>query len=187
MDVQGFDGATHLPARPESATQWSNNCGLSRARSCLPRSQVRTVAMNIWDTQCNGTWLIVIIRTCLSVLRRLQDWPCQVLGYSEPGIAECEAGVPNNAPRYSVRNYHNDENNRTDHAIGNYMYHPFQHSQTLHFAHSLYLHGSIVVKALCYKPEGSGFEALGFTQPLTEMSTRSIKIMFLGSKAAAGA
>jgi hypothetical protein len=32
------------------------------------------------------------------------------------------------------------------------------------------------------KPEGRGF-----TQPLTEMSTRSIKIMFLGSKAAAGA
>jgi hypothetical protein len=30
-------------------------------------------------------------------------------------------------------------------------------------------------------------QALGFTQPLTEMSTRSIKIMFLGSKAAAGA
>jgi hypothetical protein len=31
------------------------------------------------------------------------------------------------------------------------------------------------------------YVALGFTQPLTEMSTRSIKIMFLGSKAAAGA
>jgi hypothetical protein len=27
----------------------------------------------------------------------------------------------------------------------------------------------------------------GFTQPLAEMSTRSIKIMFLGSNAAAGA
>jgi hypothetical protein len=65
--------------------------------------------------------------------------------------------------------------------------------------------GSLVVKALCYKPEGRGFDtrggerflsiylilpvalALGFTQPLIEMSTRSIKIMFLGSKAAAGA
>jgi hypothetical protein len=50
----------------------------------------------------------------------------------------------------------------------------------------------------CCKPEGRGFEirwsewifsmylrphwALGFTQPLTEMSTRSSKIMFLGSK-----
>jgi hypothetical protein len=30
-------------------------------------------------------------------------------------------------------------------------------------------------------------QALGFTQPLTKMSTRSIEIMFLGSKAAAGA
>jgi hypothetical protein len=65
--------------------------------------------------------------------------------------------------------------------------------------------GSVVVKALCYKPEGRGFETWwgewflssylilpvtlgpGFTQPLTDMSTRSIKIMFLGSKAAAGA
>jgi hypothetical protein len=55
--------------------------------------------------------------------------------------------------------------------------------------------GSVVVKVLCYKPEVTGsrpkemndFYQLGFTQPLTEMSTRSIKIMFLGSKAAAGA
>jgi hypothetical protein len=54
-----------------------------------------------------------------------------------------------------------------------------------------------VVKALCYKPEGRGFEtrwgewifsnylillALGFTQSLTEMSTRSRNIMFLGSR-----
>jgi hypothetical protein len=67
----------------------------------------------------------------------------------------------------------------------------------------LLLRGSVVVKALCYKPEGRGVEtrwgewflssylilpvALEYTQPLTEMSTRSIKIMFLGSKAAAGA
>jgi hypothetical protein len=59
--------------------------------------------------------------------------------------------------------------------------------------------GSVVVKALCYKPEGRGFgtlcgeflnlpnpsaaQALGFTRPLTEMSTRNIKIiMLLGSK-----
>jgi hypothetical protein len=59
---------------------------------------------------------------------------------------------------------------------------------------------NIVVKALDYKPEGRGFEtlwgeilnlpnpsghtmALGFTEPLTEISTRNIKqIMFLGSK-----
>jgi hypothetical protein len=45
--------------------------------------------------------------------------------------------------------------------------------------------GSVVVKALCYKP--SGFQphlALGFSQPLTKMSTRNINIiMFLGSKA----
>jgi hypothetical protein len=59
---------------------------------------------------------------------------------------------------------------------------------------------SVVVKALCYKPESCGFEirwseifqfiypflphqALGFTQPVTEMSSRNIKIiMFLGSK-----
>jgi hypothetical protein len=56
-----------------------------------------------------------------------------------------------------------------------------------------------VVKALCYKPEGRGFEircdffsiypillaavGLGFTQPLTEMSTRCRKIIiFLESK-----
>jgi hypothetical protein len=26
------------------------------------------------------------------------------------------------------------------------------------------------------------YKALGFTQPLTEMSTRNVKIMFLGSK-----
>jgi hypothetical protein len=56
-----------------------------------------------------------------------------------------------------------------------------------------------VVKTVGYKPEGRGFEtklgellnlpnppshkALGFTQPLTEMSTGSIKRkMFLGSK-----
>jgi hypothetical protein len=53
------------------------------------------------------------------------------------------------------------------------------------------LRGSIVVKALCYKPEGRGFDSrwgeflnlLKFTQPLTEMSTRNIKIiMFLGNK-----
>jgi hypothetical protein len=55
-------------------------------------------------------------------------------------------------------------------------------------------HGSVVVKALCYKPEGRGFDSRwgeflnlpnlsGRTQPLTEMSTRNIKIkMFLGSK-----
>jgi hypothetical protein len=42
-------------------------------------------------------------------------------------------------------------------------------------------HGSVVVKALCYKSEGSEFET-GFTQPLAEMSTRSRKIIFLGSK-----
>jgi hypothetical protein len=59
----------------------------------------------------------------------------------------------------------------------------------------------VVVKPLCFKPVGRGFEtlrgeyifsiylilsaALGpevYTQPLTEMSTRSRKIMFLGSK-----
>jgi hypothetical protein len=58
-----------------------------------------------------------------------------------------------------------------------------------------------VVKALRYNPEGHRFEtrlgqlifsiylilpaamALGFIQPLTEMSTRSRKIMFVGSKA----
>jgi hypothetical protein len=44
--------------------------------------------------------------------------------------------------------------------------------------------GSVLVKALCYKPEGRGFEIrldeLIFTLPLTEMNTRSRK-MFLGS------
>jgi hypothetical protein len=46
-----------------------------------------------------------------------------------------------------------------------------------------------VAKALCYKPEGCGFEtsrpneALGFTQPLTKKCSRNIKIiMLLGSK-----
>jgi hypothetical protein len=61
--------------------------------------------------------------------------------------------------------------------------------------------GSLVVKALRYKPEGRGFETQwgeriisiniilpaalgpGFTKPLTEMSTRCRKIMFLGSRA----
>jgi hypothetical protein len=55
--------------------------------------------------------------------------------------------------------------------------------------------GSVVVKTLFYKAEGHGIEircnelilpgALrpGFTQPLTEMSTRSRNIMFLESKA----
>jgi hypothetical protein len=60
--------------------------------------------------------------------------------------------------------------------------------------------GSVVVKAVCYKPEGPEFDsrwgeflnlpnlfrshqAPGFTQPQTEKSTRNIKIiMFLGSK-----
>jgi hypothetical protein len=57
--------------------------------------------------------------------------------------------------------------------------------------------GSVVVKALCYEPEGRGFDTdevvfkiylilpaalgAGFTQPLTEMSTRNLKII-LGSK-----
>jgi hypothetical protein len=57
---------------------------------------------------------------------------------------------------------------------------------------------SVVVKAMCYKPKGRGFDtrcdsiiylipwphyALEFTQPVTQMSTRNIKIiMFLGSK-----
>jgi hypothetical protein len=59
--------------------------------------------------------------------------------------------------------------------------------------YSFLIRGSVVVKALCYKPEGRWFEtrcelmfsiylilpAVGFTQPLTEMSTRSRKIMFL--------
>jgi hypothetical protein len=58
----------------------------------------------------------------------------------------------------------------------------------------------IVVKALCYKPEGRGFDTRwsdfflnlpnpsgrtrpwGFTQPLKEMSSRNREIMFLGSK-----
>jgi hypothetical protein len=60
--------------------------------------------------------------------------------------------------------------------------------------------GSVVVKALCYKPEGRGFDTklgdilnlpnpsgrtrpLGFTQLLTEMRTINVKIiMLLGSK-----
>jgi hypothetical protein len=44
-------------------------------------------------------------------------------------------------------------------------------------------HNSIVVKALCYKLEGRGFET---RDPSNRNGTRSIKIMFLGSKAAAG-
>jgi hypothetical protein len=57
--------------------------------------------------------------------------------------------------------------------------------------------GSVLVKALCYKPGSrsdeviflnvsnpSGCTSLGFTQSLTEMSTRNRKIiMFLGSRA----
>jgi hypothetical protein len=43
--------------------------------------------------------------------------------------------------------------------------------------------GSAVVKVLCCKPEGREFEILGVIQPLTEMCTRSRKIMFLGSRA----
>jgi hypothetical protein len=56
--------------------------------------------------------------------------------------------------------------------------------------------GSLVVKELCYKPEGRGFEtrwdehlsiylifpALGFTQPQTEISTRRRKIIYLASR-----
>jgi hypothetical protein len=42
--------------------------------------------------------------------------------------------------------------------------------------------GSVVVEALCCKPEGCGFETLVLTQPVTEMSTRIKRIMFLGSK-----
>jgi hypothetical protein len=52
----------------------------------------------------------------------------------------------------------------------------------------------VVIKALCYKPEGRGFETrrgermfsiylilpAALPQPLTEMSTRSRRIMFLG-------
>jgi hypothetical protein len=34
-------------------------------------------------------------------------------------------------------------------------------------------------------PNPSGQETLGFTQPVTEMSTRDRKIMFLGSKVVA--
>jgi hypothetical protein len=45
-----------------------------------------------------------------------------------------------------------------------------------------------MAKTLCYKPEGRWFQillhnALGFTQPLTEMSIRSRKIMFVRSRA----
>jgi hypothetical protein len=65
--------------------------------------------------------------------------------------------------------------------------------------------GRVVVKALCYKPEGRGFETrwgewflssylilpvalgTGVYSASNRMSTRGIKIMFLGSKAAAGA
>jgi hypothetical protein len=62
-------------------------------------------------------------------------------------------------------------------------------------------HGSVVVESLCYKLEGRGFETRwsewiffnfltptsrtrrwGFTQPLTEMSTRSWKESLLGSE-----
>jgi hypothetical protein len=49
--------------------------------------------------------------------------------------------------------------------------------------------GSVMVKAVCYKLESCGFDsfrlhwALGFTQPLKEVSIRNIKIvMFLESK-----
>jgi hypothetical protein len=61
--------------------------------------------------------------------------------------------------------------------------------------------GGVELKALCYKPRGREFETrwgewivfnlpkpsgrsrpLGFTQPLTEMSTKNRKIMFLSSK-----
>jgi hypothetical protein len=53
--------------------------------------------------------------------------------------------------------------------------------------------GSVVIKALCYKPEGRGFDIgrgeflnlpnpSGRTRSLTEMSTRNTIIMFLGSK-----
>jgi hypothetical protein len=50
--------------------------------------------------------------------------------------------------------------------------------------------GSDEVEALSNMPKSCEFQTLsgrGFTQPPTEMSTRSIKIMFLGSKAKAGA
>jgi hypothetical protein len=80
---------------------------------------------------------------------------------------------------------------------------PFTHSHThTHTAYILYIYiymgarGSVVVEALCYKPEGRGIAswwggifqiylilptalwrtmALGSTQPLTEMSTRNLK------------
>jgi hypothetical protein len=48
---------------------------------------------------------------------------------------------------------------------------------------------SVVVESLCYMPESRGFGTgrgewiLRFTQPLTEISTKSIKVMFLGSRA----
>jgi hypothetical protein len=46
----------------------------------------------------------------------------------------------------------------------------------------LYARGSVVVKVLCYKPEGCGFDTrlgdfLNLPKPLTEMSTRNIKIL----------
>jgi hypothetical protein len=67
------------------------------------------------------------------------------------------------------------------------------------YIHILGAHDRLVVKALGYKPEGHELETqwgdilnlpnpsaalgLGFTQPLTEMSTGNIKKnMFLGSK-----
>jgi hypothetical protein len=74
----------------------------------------------------------------------------------------------------------------------------YRQRSTPHKRYSLPGHGSVVVKALCYKPEGREFEtggrelifsiylilpaalALRFIQPLTEMSTRSRK-MFLES------
>jgi hypothetical protein len=40
--------------------------------------------------------------------------------------------------------------------------------------------GRVMAEALCYKQEGCG---LRFTQPLTEMSIRSRRTMFLGSRA----
>jgi hypothetical protein len=58
--------------------------------------------------------------------------------------------------------------------------------------------GSVVLKALCYRPEGHGFETRWgewtfsiclilpvpeYTQPVPEMSTRNRKVMFLGSRA----
>jgi hypothetical protein len=60
--------------------------------------------------------------------------------------------------------------------------------QIFWYSFLLVARGSVVFKAQCYKPEGRGCEtlpaALGleFTEPLTEMSTRNIKKMFLGSK-----